>query len=193
MYSNACYTSAGLLCGRKRVLRCKWQFVTVLSELSVSLNPLYTSPRAQHRPPACLLLSPRFAQPPPSTASSSFHFHPHQPPARGREFNQHHLVLEIFQLSVLGTVRFAKQLPPVGGVKREREREGKRRGSLLGIPRRNAPRLQRHPRSSLSVHMGELRETEWSAGREIAEPRVERHREFLYIAEAWGKRKYERG
>lgn len=118
---------------QQRLLHQRWIIVRTKTSIALQMTICYSSLRAFrtsqpliHLPPrptqtACLPAT--FATLRATTASSSFHFHPHQPPARGREFNQHHLVLEIFQLSVLGTVRFAKQLPPVGGVKRERGKE----------------------------------------------------------------------
>lgn len=102
------------------------QFSPSFPYLSTPYTP--SPPPSQHRPAACFLLSPRFAQ-----------IHRHPPPLPlsiplqqgGRGFNQHHLVLEIFQLSALGTVRFAKQLPPV----KEREREkGKETRQLARDP-----------------------------------------------------------
>lgn len=154
-----------------------------------SLRAFRTSQPPIHLPTrptqTCFLLSPRFAQPPPSTASSSFRFHPHQqggeiqpaPPCPGN-------------ISALGSWHRTFRETAVG---EKREGKGKRRGSLLGIPRRNALRLQRHARSSLSVHMGGIARSWMVCRPQKSQSRVERHREFLCIAEAWGKRKYERG
>lgn len=138
-------------------MRTKTSIALQMTICYSSLRAFRTSQPPIHLPPrptqTCFLLSPRFAQPPPSTASSSFRFHPHQqggeiqpaPPCPGN-------------ISALGSWHRTFRETAVG-----EKREGS--GSLLGIPRRNALRLQRHARSSLSVHMGESREAEWSAGR----------------------------